>query len=259
MTAHRPRKRFGQHFLTAPEIIEQIVAAIAPAQSDTIVEIGPGQAALTTPLVESGATVHAIELDRDLAASLRSHFATAPNFELHAADALDVDFTTFGASIRVVGNLPYNISTPLMFHLLDAAASIRDAHFMLQKEVVDRLAAAPGSKDYGRLTVMLGCRMQTEPLFDVPPSAFTPPPRVTSAVIRLSPLPPGSFDIADPLLFERLVRQAFSQRRKTLRNALRGEADAAVLTSAGIDPALRPERLAVGDWVRLANALHGAK
>lgn len=253
--SHRPRKRFGQHFLTDPDTIAEIVAAVAPQDGDVIVEIGPGQAAITEPLAELASTLHAIEFDRDLVTTLRSRFAARSNVVIHEGDALEFDFSALGRALRVVGNLPYNISTPLLFHLLGYRHCIADAHFMLQKEVVDRMAAEPGNKDYGRLTIMLGCRMEVVPLFDVPPTAFSPPPRVMSSVVRMRPLPAGRFDIDDQQQFDALVKLAFSRRRKTLRNALQGLASAGDLENAGIDPGLRPEQLGINDWVTLANHL----
>ncbi len=252
---HRPRKRFGQHFLTDPEIIRQIVSAVAPRPGEVIVEIGPGRGALTAPLAEAASNLHALEVDRDLAARLRQDFAGRTNVTIHQGDALRFDFSTLGSAIRLVGNLPYNISTPLLFHLLSYSNLITDAHFMLQKEVVERICAAPGSKDFGRLTVMLGCRMEAVPLFEVPPEAFSPPPRVTSAVIRMRPLVPGYFAIANPLQLERIVRAAFSKRRKTLRNALQGLVTATDIVAVGLDPACRPEQIGIADWVALANRI----
>jgi 16S rRNA (adenine1518-N6/adenine1519-N6)-dimethyltransferase len=257
--SHRPRKRFGQHFLTSGETISNIVAAIAPLDGQTIVEIGPGRAAITAPLADSGATLHAIEFDRNLVSTLQRQFRDQENVTIHEADALRFDFSSIGDSLRVVGNLPYNISTPLLFHLLTFRKYVEDMHFMLQKEVVDRMSAVPGNKDYGRLTVMLGCRLQVVPLFDVPPEAFTPAPRVMSSIVRMRPLPEGHFDIDDQATLERIVRQAFSRRRKTLRNALEGHADAVALEAAGIDPGKRPEQIPVTDWIRLANELSGNK
>jgi 16S rRNA (adenine1518-N6/adenine1519-N6)-dimethyltransferase len=252
---HRPRKRFGQHFLVAPEIIEQIVSAVAPAEGDIIVEIGPGQAAITEPLAALATELHAIEFDRDLAAALRDRFAGHGNVTIHEADVLDFDFATLGSGLRVVGNLPYNISTPVLFHLLEYVDCISDIHVMLQKEVVDRLAAAPGGRDFGRLTIMLGHRLQVVHLFDVPPEAFSPPPRIMSAVVRLRPLPPGTFDAVDESMLGSIVKAAFSKRRKTLRNALRGVVEIEVIEAAGLDPTLRPEQVGIGEWIRLANRL----
>ena len=250
---HRPRKRFGQHFLSSPEVIEQIVAAIAPNENEIIVEIGPGQAAITGPLAELSTELHAIEFDRDLAGSLKKRFAGDDQVTIHQADALNFDFSQLGRKLRIVGNLPYNISTPLLFHLLDYKACIADAHFMLQKEVVDRMCASPGSKSFGRLTVMLGCQMEMVPLFDVPPDAFSPPPRVMSSVIRMRPIPNPGINIQDTELLASIVRSAFSRRRKTLRNALQGVAGIDALVAVDIDPGVRPEQVPIRDWVALAN------
>jgi len=251
--SHRPRKRFGQHFLTSPETIDQIVSAIAPREGEVIVEIGPGQAAITKPLAGLASTLHAIEFDRDLAARLKTMFADHDNVTIHEADALNFDFSSLGEKIRVVGNLPYNISTPLLFHLLDYSDHIVDAHFMLQKEVVDRMSAGPGSKNYGRLTVMLGCRLEVVPLFDVPPEAFLPPPKIMSSVVRLRPLADRSFAIEDEHRFAEIVKLAFSKRRKTLRNALQGLLEVADIEAAGLDAGSRPEQVPVEGWVALAN------
>jgi len=257
--SQRARRRFGQHFLTSDQTIADIVAAIAPQEGQTIVEIGPGRAAITAPLAHSGAILHAIEFDRDLVSTLERQFYNQENVTIHEADALQFDFSSIGERLRVVGNLPYNISTPLLFHLLTFRKNIEDLHFMLQKEVVDRMSATPGNKNYGRLTVMLGCALEVVPLFDVAPDAFTPPPRVMSSVVRMRPLPEDRFDIVDQERLEQIVRQAFSRRRKTLRNALEGNADEAALEAAGIDPRKRPEQIPVVDWIRLANELSGGK
>jgi 16S rRNA (adenine1518-N6/adenine1519-N6)-dimethyltransferase len=254
---HRARKRFGQHFLTDPGVIDAILRAVHPAGDDVIVEIGPGQGAITDALARAAGHLHAIELDRDLAAQLRRRYADRPNVTIHEADALAFDFAELGDRLRVVGNLPYNISTPLLFHLLQFRERILDMHFMLQKEVVDRMAAEPGSKAYGRLGIMLGCHLGVEPLFDVPPEAFSPPPEVTSAVVRLDPLPPDSFHIADEAGLSTLVATAFMQRRKTLRNALKTKADPADLAAVGIDGGLRPEQVSIAAYVALSNHLHG--
>lgn len=256
---HQARKRFGQHFLTSSDTIERIVSAIAPRPGETIVEIGPGRAAITAPLAVSATTLHAIEFDRDLVAKLERQFRDRKNVFIHEADVLQFDFASLGDGLRVVGNLPYNISTPLLFHLLTFRGHIKDMHFMLQKEVVDRMAASPGNKNYGRLTVMLGCQLEVVPLFDVTPDAFTPPPRVMSSIVRMRPLPDGHFDIRDGSRLERIVKQAFSRRRKTLRNALEGHADAAALEAAGLDPGQRPEQIPVIGWIRLANSLSSEK
>ncbi len=256
---HRPRKRFGQHFLTDPSVIDAIVHSIAPSESDTIVEIGPGPGAITGPLASRCGQLHAVELDRDLAAALRLQFGESDNFQLHEADALSFDFSALGPELRLVGNLPYNISTPLLFHLMGHRDAIVDMHFMLQKEVVDRIAAEPGSKAYGRLTIMLGCHFESEALFDVPPEAFDPPPAVTSAIVRLRPRPAGEFAIDDEALLSRLVATAFSQRRKTLRNALKSMVEPIDLDVVGIDPTLRPEDIEISLWVDLANHLAGGE
>jgi len=255
MTAHRPRKRFGQHFLTDPGVVDEIVRSIRPSSTDTVVEIGPGLAAITAPLLADAGSMHAIELDRDLVAQLRQRFHDEPKLTIHQADALRFDYSTLGDGLRVVGNLPYNISTPLLFHLLEYRAHIADMHFMLQKEVVARMAAPPGSKAYGRLGIMLGCYFDIEALFDVDRQAFDPPPDVTSAIVRLTPLPEGTYDVRDAAKLSRLVATAFSQRRKTVRNALKKVADEALLESVGIDPSLRPEAIAIAEYVRLANTL----
>jgi 16S rRNA (adenine1518-N6/adenine1519-N6)-dimethyltransferase len=255
VSTHRPRKRFGQHFLVDPGVIGAIIDAIRPTEQDIIVEIGPGMGVLTGPLARSAGTLHAIEIDRDLAPALRRDHAGAGNVHIHEADALEFDYAGLGSDLRIVGNLPYNISTPLLFHLLKYRDIIVDMHFMLQKEVVDRMAAEPGTKAYGRLGIMLGCHFDIESLFDVGSEAFDPPPEVTSAVVRLVPLPAGTYDIADEARLSRLVAQAFSQRRKTIRNALRGTVDEETLEFVGIDPGLRPEAISIADYVRLANTL----
>lgn len=255
----RARKRFGQHFLTSSDTIERIVSAIAPQQGDNIVEIGPGQAAITAPLANAATTLHAIEFDRDLVAKLNRQFQDRPNVIIHEADALQFDFSTLGDKLRIVGNLPYNISTPLLFHLLTFKKNVIDMHFMLQKEVVDRMSAKPGSKDYGRLTVMLGCQLEVVPLFDVQPDAFTPAPKVISSVVRMRPLPNERFDIQDAHKLEEIVKQSFSRRRKTLRNALKGLASESEIEAAGLVPGKRPEQIPVDGWIRLANLLASGK
>ncbi len=253
MNAHRPRKRFGQHFLSDPAVIDEIVRAIDPQPGDTIVEIGPGQGAITEPLARRAGKLHCIELDRDLAAALRVRFGSSENVTIHEADALSFDFCALGGSLRIVGNLPYNISTPLLFHLIDSRDCIADMHFMLQKEVVDRMTAGPGSKAYGRLGIMLGCHLSVEALFDVGPQCFDPPPAVMSAIVRLTPLGDDRPAIDDEKLLSRLVATAFSQRRKTVRNALKTLLDETELRTLGIDPGKRPETIPVSDYVALAN------
>ncbi len=240
------RKRFGQHFLHDPAVIERIVAALAPCAGDCLVEIGPGRGALTRRLLQSPCrSLDAIEIDRDLAALLREALAGGARFTVHETDALRFDFAALARErgrLRVVGNLPYNISTPLLFHLLRNAPAIVDLHLMLQREVVERMAAAPGDRAYGRLTVMLAPWVSVQRLFDVGPGAFQPPPRVWSAVVRLLVRPQPVFTVSPG--FAAVVAAAFSHRRKTLRNALKGLATPAQIERCGIDPAARPETLA---------------
>ena len=255
MARHRARKRFGQHFLSDPGVVDAIVRAISPGDDDIIVEIGPGQGAITDPLARSAGHLHLVELDRDLVAQLRSKYEARDNVTVHEGDALKFDFGALGDRLRIVGNLPYNISTPLLFHLLRYRDRVIDLHFMLQKEVVERMAAQPGSKAYGRLGIMLGCHLRVESLFDVPPAAFDPPPDVNSAVVRLDPLPPGTYVIEDEAGLSSLVATAFMQRRKTLRNALRSEATTDDLEAVGIDPGLRPEQVSIDQYVALSNYL----
>ena len=249
----RPRKRFGQHFLKDPGAIQQTLGAIAPRSEDTIVEIGPGRGALTGSLARTGAELHLVEIDRDLAAELAERYENTPNVQVHQADALRFNFATLGNGLRVVGNLPYNISTPLLFHLLDQIEAIRDMYFMLQKEVVDRIAASPGNKQYGRLTVMLGCHLDAQHLFDVAPDAFDPPPKVMSSVVCL--LPKVAAPNVDSIAMRKIVTQAFSQRRKTLHNALKGHVSDEMLRSVGLKPGMRAEQVAVDQWIDLVSAL----
>jgi 16S rRNA (adenine1518-N6/adenine1519-N6)-dimethyltransferase len=254
MQGHPTRKRFGQNFLADPHYIARIVGAIAPRPGDNIVEIGPGLGALTRPLIEACGRIIAIEIDRDLAARLAGEYAS-DRLALHVSDALRFDFATLGRDLRVIGNLPYNISSPLLFHLAQYDANVRDITVMLQKEVVQRMAAAPGTAEYGRLTVMLQARFAVERLFVVPAGAFRPAPKVESAVARLVPLGGARPHIVDVELFGQLVMAAFGQRRKTLRNALRSFATDGELEREGIAPGARGETLSVDDYVRLANAL----
>jgi 16S rRNA (adenine1518-N6/adenine1519-N6)-dimethyltransferase len=254
--SHRPRKRFGQHFLHDPAVIARIVAAIQPRESDAIVEIGPGQGAITLPLLHAARRLQVVELDRDLIDPLREQCREAGELTLHNADALRIDFchlTGDAVPLRIVGNLPYNISTPLLFHLLLQVRCIRDMHFMLQKEVVDRLAAAPGSRQYGRLSVMVQYRCRVTSLFTIGPGAFHPPPRVESAFVRLEPYRELPVAVDDEAVLEMLVRRAFAQRRKTLRNALRGILEEETIRSLGIDPSLRAEMLGLREFAALAN------
>ena len=251
----RARKRFGQHFLHDPGVLGRIAAAIDPRPGERIVEIGPGRGALTLPLLERCGRVEVIEIDRDLVPVLRERAAGLGELVVHEADVLEVDFASLhggGAKLRVCGNLPYNISTPLLFHLLESRAVISDMHFMLQKEVVDRIVAPPGGKTYGRLTVMLAAACSSEALFRVGRGAFQPPPAVDSAVVRLVPHEVDPFPLPDPARFARVVAAAFSMRRKTLRNSLRGLVDAAKFASAGIDSMRRPETLAPAEFASLA-------
>jgi 16S rRNA (adenine1518-N6/adenine1519-N6)-dimethyltransferase len=242
----KPRKRFGQHFLHDPGVLKRIVDAVAPARGDEVVEIGPGEGALTRPLLERLDRLTAIEIDRDLAAALSREFP-ASRLTLVNADVFDHDFSAYPDGIRIVGNLPYNISTPILFHLSRYAERVRDMHFMLQKEVVDRMVARHSTPDYGRLSVTLQVRFSMTKLFNVGPGAFRPPPKVDSAVVRLVPLKEKL--PCDQALFEKIVREAFSARRKTLRNALPLAADD--YAELGIDPQLRPENLSPADYVRI--------
>jgi 16S rRNA (adenine1518-N6/adenine1519-N6)-dimethyltransferase len=254
MQGHPPRKRFGQHFLADRHYAARIVDAVDPAPGDNLVEIGPGLGALTDALIERAGKISAIEIDRDLAARLRERFA-ADRLALHEADALAFDFASLGTGLRVVGNLPYNISTPLLFHLAAYETRLRDIHVMLQREVVARMTALPDTADYGRLSVMLQARFRVSRLFTVPAGAFRPAPKVESAVTRLLPLGANRPVIADEALFARIVAAAFGQRRKTLRNALATLCDESALRASGIDPGARGETLSVTDFVRLANSL----
>jgi len=248
------RKRFGQHFLHDRGVLERIVSAIDPRPDQSLVEIGPGRGALTELLAGKCRTLDAVEIDRDLAAWLRQRYAGASGFQLHEADALEFDFAALarlrGARLRVIGNLPYNISTPLLFHVAATHEHIDDLHVMLQKEVIERIVAAPGSGEYGRLTVMLAPWIEARHLFDVGPGAFTPAPRVWSAVARLAVRREPAFVV--PRAFARTVSAAFSQRRKTLRNALRSLMDAETIAAAGIDPGARPETLSPAQFAALA-------
>ena len=249
---HVPRKRFGQHFLVDRETIARIVSAIDPRHEDHIVEIGPGLGALTAPLLERVGHLHVVELDRDLSERLRERYP-AGRLAVHQADALRFDFSALPAPLRVVGNLPYNISTPLLFHLADAATRCKDLHFMLQQEVVERMIANPADSEYGRLSVMLQYRFRLERLFSVPPGSFRPPPKVHSAVVRLVPRPLSELDALDEAGFSKVVARAFSMRRKTLRNNLSGLISASELEVLGIDPGERAQTLSVAAFVTIAN------
>ena len=257
MTKLRARKRFGQNFLTDSTYIDKIITALRLTPEDHIAEVGPGYGALTELLLSSGATLDAIEIDRDLAALLADRFAARKTFTLHVQDALQFDLASIaaGRTLRVVGNLPYNISTPLLFHFLQQREHICDMHFMLQREVVDRIVASPDSKAYGRLSVMLQYYFTAERLFTVPASAFQPPPKVVSAVLRLMPRARSE---AEAVVFENLetlLRAAFQQRRKTIKNNLRSLFNENDLLRLDIDPRARPENLHMPQFIRLAQAL----
>ncbi|MCL5669077.1 MAG: 16S rRNA (adenine(1518)-N(6)/adenine(1519)-N(6))-dimethyltransferase RsmA [Gammaproteobacteria bacterium] len=256
---HTPRKRFGQHFLHDQTVIQRIIAALHPQTGDHMVEIGPGHGALTRPLLAAVGALDVIELDRDLIPLLQAECAGMGELRIHQADALKFDFTTLaksGERLRIVGNLPYNISTPLLFHLLDQTRAIQDMHFMLQKEVVQRMVAAPGGKDYGRLSVMLQYRCEMEKLFAVGAGAFSPPPKVESAVVRMTPRTQPAVHIQDESLFARVVSAAFAQRRKTLRNSLKTLLTEQQIRALGIAPDARAEQLSLEQFALLSNALH---
>ena len=252
------KKQLGQHFLADKYYVEKIVMAVDPKDGDRLVEIGPGQGAITFPLLRRHPRLTVIEFDRDLIVPLTEAAAPLGELTIVHSDVLRVDFTELAAGdkIRLVGNLPYNISSPILFHALDHAAAISDMTFMLQKEVVDRMAAGPGSKVYGRLSVMLQAFCEVKALFVVPPGAFRPPPKVDSAVVRLIPRDPATVGINDRKRFADVVRAAFGQRRKTLRNALNGVIDQAQFEAAGVRSDARAEQLEVADFIRLANLPH---
>ncbi|WP_415902836.1 16S rRNA (adenine(1518)-N(6)/adenine(1519)-N(6))-dimethyltransferase RsmA [Neptuniibacter sp. QD29_5] len=261
--AHKARKRFGQNFLHDHGVIRRIIRSIAPHESDQLVEIGPGLGALTEELLSEAGELDAIELDRDLPPILRTKFFNyGDKFRIHEADAMKFDFSQLQKGekrLRIVGNLPYNISTQLIFHLLSHAEQVEDMHFMLQKEVVDRMSAGPGENNYGRLGIMAQYYCKVESLFVVPPGAFNPAPKVDSAIIRLTPyreLPHVAKDVSQ---FETVVRTAFNMRRKTLRNNLKPLLSADALEEIGIDPGLRPEKLPISDFVRISNYLTDQK
>ena len=255
-----PKKNLGQHFLTDAGIIEHILHVLDPKPGDVLVEIGPGQGAITFPILKRHGSLTVIEFDRDLITPLSEAAHGIGDLTIVHKDVLQVDFDKLAGEdrIRLIGNLPYNISTPILFHVLAHCRHVRDMHFMLQKEVVDRMAAGPGSKIYGRLSIMLQSVCEVIPLFDVPPYCFNPPPKVNSAVVRLIPRPAGELGIRDQRMFEAVVRDAFSQRRKTLRNALAKQCTADQLLAAGIKPEARAEQIPVEDFIRLSNSLHSA-
>jgi 16S rRNA (adenine1518-N6/adenine1519-N6)-dimethyltransferase len=253
---HRARKRFGQHFLHDQNVIERILRSINPLPGDDLIEVGPGQGALTYPLLKICHELIAIELDRDLVPVLNREAGAYGKLEVINADILEFDLANLGANrkFRLVGNLPYNISTPLMFHMLESMTQIEDMHFMVQKEVALRIVADPGNTNYGRLSVMLQCRCECQYLFDVAPGSFTPPPRVDSAVIRMIPLARPAHDFGDEKNFAAIVQTAFGQRRKTIANSLKTLVSRELIEACDIDPGLRAENLSIGDFARLSRA-----
>lgn len=255
---HIPRKRFGQNFLIDPQIVADIIHVVHSCRDDVMVEIGPGLGALTRPLLQSLEHLHVVEIDRDIVERLRAEFSEK-KLTIHEGDALEFDFSSLGENLRVVGNLPYNISTPLLFHLSWFAGNIRDMHFMLQKEVVARMVAKPSTPDYGRLSVMLKCRFEMEQLFIVLPESFRPPPKVQSAVVRMIPLKEPLIEASREKLFAEVVSAAFSQRRKTLRNTLRKYLKPEDYLKLEIDPNLRAENLSVSQFVTIAEYLDAGK
>jgi 16S rRNA (adenine1518-N6/adenine1519-N6)-dimethyltransferase len=252
------RKRFGQNFLVDQQVISRIISSINAQPDQLLVEIGPGRAALTDPLLKSGAELHLVEIDRDLAAGLQQRLLHFPNGQLHTCDALRLDFAELlqGRRFRLVGNLPYNISTPLLFHVLQWQALIIDMHFMLQKELVDRMCSSPGSKAWGRLAIMCQYHCEVVRLFDVPPGAFSPSPKVQSSIVRLVPHARPPVDIPDMQNFRRLVTEVFNHRRKTLRNCLKGMLEVEQIESLGIDPGLRPEMLDLSSFAALSRLMN---
>lgn len=254
---HQARKRFGQNFLHDPGVIEKIIRAINPKPDDAIVEIGPGLGALTEEILAENPRLQVVELDRDLIPVLRTKFFNYPEFRIHEADALNFDFSQLMTDrpLRIIGNLPYNISTPLIFHLLSQAGVVQDMHFMLQKEVVQRLAAVPGDNNYGRLGIMAQYFCKVQPLFEVGPGAFRPAPKVDSAIVRLVPHRELPHPAKDLKTLQAVVRTAFSARRKTLRKALGSMITVEQLQSLGINDGLRPENLSLADYVQIADKL----
>ena len=258
---HKAKKKFGQNFLVDERIIADIIAAIRPEAGDNMVEIGPGLGALTSPLLERLNHLHVVEIDRDIIARLEHDYPQgdpASKLIIHAGDALEFDFAMLPAPLRIVGNLPYNISSPLLFHFAAYASRIRDMHFMLQNEVVERMVAEPSTPEYGRLSVMLQSRFYMEKLLDVPPECFRPAPKVDSAVVRMIPLPAAEITVCNEKLFAAVVSMAFGQRRKTLRNTLRSYLNEADFKKLGIDAQLRAENLSVADFAKIAAYLDKA-
>lgn len=257
--SHQPRKRFGQNFLRDAQVIDTIIQAVAPGTKDIVVEIGPGQGALTQSLARGCQQLHLVELDRDLVATLQRDYADHASVTVHASDVLQFSFTElaaqYGAPLRVLGNLPYNISTPLLFHLFKQLAVIDDMHFMLQREVVQRITAQPGNKDYGRLSVISQYYCDTESLFDVHPEAFFPAPKVMSSILHLRPHASPRWPANNTDTLQRVVKAAFAQRRKTLRNTLKGVVTSDHLEALSIDPGCRAESLSVEQFVAISNSV----
>jgi 16S rRNA (adenine1518-N6/adenine1519-N6)-dimethyltransferase len=259
---HKAKKKFGQNFLVDEQVIADIISAIHPEPDDNMVEIGPGLGALTRPLLQRLHHLHVVEIDRDIIARLESDYppgntGKGDKLVIHAGDALEFDFASLPAPLRIVGNLPYNISSPLLFHFAAYAARIKDMHFMLQNEVVERMVAEPSMPEYGRLSVMLQYRFHMEKLLDVPPESFRPAPKVDSAIVRMIPLPAAEISVRNEKLFAAIVRTAFGQRRKTLRNTLKGYLSEQDFEELGINAQLRAENLSVAEFTRIANLLDG--
>lgn len=256
MNGHKAKKSFGQNFLVDQNIIADIVRCIRPEANDNMVEIGPGLGALTRPLLQKLDKLHVVEIDRDIIARLKTDYPQ-DKIVIHEGDALKFDFASLGTPLRIVGNLPYNISSPLLFHFSDYAARISDMHFMLQNEVVERMVAEPSTPEYGRLSVMLQYRFYMEKLIDVPPESFRPAPKVDSAIVRMIPIPTGKIEVKNELLYAQIVSAAFGQRRKTLRNTLKGHLAESEFAQLGIDAQLRAENLGVTEFTRISNYLNG--
>ncbi|MDD5299377.1 MAG: 16S rRNA (adenine(1518)-N(6)/adenine(1519)-N(6))-dimethyltransferase RsmA [Gallionella sp.] len=255
---HKAKKKFGQNFLVDEQVVADIIGAIRPEAEDHMVEIGPGLGALTRPLLKRLNHLHVVEIDRDIIARLEHDYPQdnpESKLTIHAGDALEFDIATLPAPLRIVGNLPYNISSPLLFHFATYAGRIRDMHFMLQNEVVERMVAAHSTPEYGRLSVMLQYRFNMEKLLDVPPESFRPAPKVNSAIVRMVPLPAGEIQVRDEKLFSAIVGAAFGQRRKTLRNTLRNYLNETDFAQLGINAQLRAENLGVAEFTKIANYL----
>jgi len=259
MNEHRPRKRLGQHFLHDQNIIERILKILNPQQDQKIVEIGPGMGALTIPLLKQHGKLDVVELDQDLIEHLKTQCTGLGSLNIHSSDALKFDFCQFGTDIRIIGNLPYNISTPLIFHLLDHSHCMSDMLFMLQKEIVERLAAVPGCKAYGRLTIMVQSQCYVEKQFTIGPGAFSPAPKIDSSIVTLKPYDSPVFDISNRKIFSTIVKQAFAHRRKTLRNTLKDLLTGEQIESLSINPSARAEELTIKQFTDLANLYHGYK